>query len=585
MKRFAALYQRLDATTSTNAKVAAMVDYFRDVEAAAQAGRPGSRADGAWAIHFLSGGKLERLVGTGPLRLWAREEAGLPEWLFDESYHSVGDLAETIALVLDAAGLTRRPDEGPAEELSLARWVEERLLPLKKLDDDARRRRVTSWWRELDRAEVFLLGKLLTGALRVGVSRGLVERALAEASGLPKPAIAHRLMGRWTPSAESFAALLAPEDGSADQSRPYPFYLASPLDVPAAGAAELADSLGPADGWVAEWKWDGIRSQLVRRGGAVYLWSRGEELITERFPEIAEAAKLLPDGTVLDGEVLAFRDGAPLPFALLQKRIGRKRLTDKVLAQAPAALMAYDLLEHGGDDWRDRPLEERRDRLAELVTTVGEEPAAAGVFHLSAQVGAPSWSELEKLRDGSRERSVEGLMLKRLGSPYCAGRTRGDWWKWKVDPYSIDAVLLYAQPGHGRRANLLTDYTFAVWKEPPGGGAADGDEPTLVPIAKAYSGLDDGEIRRLDRWLRRHTRERFGPVRSVEPVQVFELHFEGIRLSSRHKSGLALRFPRMARWRTDKLPEDADSLADVRRLLPRGAGDGPLARDLLFDIR
>jgi DNA ligase-1 len=558
MKRFAALYQRLDGTTSTNAKVAAMVDYFQDVEAAVEASHPGPRADGAWAVHFLSGGKLKRLVGTGPLRLWAREEAGLPEWLFDESYHSVGDLAETVSLVLDAAGRTRPEGEESAEDLPLARWVEERLLPLKKLDEDEQRRRVTSWWRELDRREVFLLAKLLTGALRVGVSRGLVERALAEASGLPKPAIAHRLMGRWTPSAHSFAALLAPEDGSEDESRPYPFYLASPLDLPDGGPAALEQPLGPAGDWVAEWKWDGIRSQLVRRGGEVYLWSRGEELITERFPEIAEAARSLPDGTVVDGEVLAFRDGAPLPFALLQKRIGRKSLTDKVLAQAPAALMAYDLLEHGGDDWRDRPLEERRRRLAALLAEAAEETAARGVFHLSEQVRAASWGGLAELRSGSRERGVEGLMLKRLGSPYRSGRKRGDWWKWKVDPYAIDAVLLYAQPGHGRRANLLTDYTFAVW--------ADGD--TLVPIAKAYSGLDDAEIRRLDRWLRRHTRERFGPVRSVEPEQVFELHFEGIRPSSRHKSGVALRFPRMARWRTDKLPADADTLEDVRRLLP-----------------
>lgn len=577
MKRFAALYQRLDSTTSTHAKVAAMVDYFRDVEAAAEDGRPEVRADGAWAVHFLAGSRLKRPVGTGPLKRWAREEAGLPEWLFDESYHSVGDLAETLALVLDAAGLIRPEgdearDEAPGD-LPLAHWVEERLLPLKKQDEDEQRRRVTAWWRHLDRREVFLLGKLLTGSLRVGVSRGLVERALAEASGRPKPVIAHRLMGRWTPSADSFAALLAPEDGSEDPSRPYPFYLASPLDVPAQGSRALGESLGPAAGWVAEWKWDGIRSQLVRRGGAVYLWSRGEELVTERFPEIAEGAFFLPDGTVVDGEVLAFRDGAPLPFALLQKRIGRKKLNDAVLTQAPAALMAYDLLEHGGEDLRARPLEQRRRLLADLLAAAGEERRGAAVLHLSEQLPAPSWEGLDKLRTGSRERGVEGLMLKRLGSPYRSGRKRGDWWKWKVDPHSIDAVLLYAQPGHGRRANLLTDYTFAVWKEPgdDGHGHGDGDgdgERTLVPIAKAYSGLDDAEIRRLDRWLRRHTRERFGPVRSVEPTQVFELHFEGIRPSSRHKSGVALRFPRMARWRTDKLPADADTLSDVRRLLP-----------------
>jgi DNA ligase 1 len=282
----------------------------------------------------------------------------------------------------------------------------------------------------------------------------------------------------------------------------------------------------------------------------VHIWSRGEELITERFPEIARAAlSLVSDGSVLDGEILAWRDGRPLPFALLQRRIGRKSLTEKILAEAPAVFLAYDLLEEGGRDLRERPLAERRDGLEARLER------GRPVLLLSPRLEAPSWAAAEGLRGEARERGVEGLMLKSLGSPYGTGRRRGDWWKWKIEPYRFDAVLLYAQPGHGRRANLLTDYTFGVWSE-----------GELVTIAKAYSGLSDPEILALDGWIRQHTVQKFGPVRSVEPVQVFEIACEGIAPSPRHRSGIAVRFPRMARWRTDKRPEDADTLEQVRGL-------------------
>jgi DNA ligase-1 len=435
-----------------------------------------------------------------------------------------------------------------AEELSLERWMEERVLPLREMDAAAQREAMRRYWTALDASGIFVLNKVITGEFRVGASATLAVRALARVAGVPPATMAHRVMGDWTPSAAFFAALLAPE-ADALASRPYPFFLASPLE----GEPE---ALGPRAEWLAEWKWDGIRAQVVRRGGQAFLWSRGEELVTDRFPEIAEAAGRLPDGTVLDGEVLAYRDGV-LPFASLQTRIGRQRLGPEILAAVPAALMAYDLLEQDGRDLRESPLSARRARLQALLAAAGE-PALL----VSEEVAASSWPELARVREEARERRVEGFMLKRLASPYRSGRRKGDWWKWKIAPFTVDAVLMYAHPGHGRRATLLTDYTFGVWK--------DGE---LVPFAKAYSGLSDEEIRVLDAWIRRHTHDRFGPVRVVEPSQVFELAFEGIARSARHKSGVAVRFPRILRRRPDKPAAEADTLETINALLAaRGGG-------------
>jgi DNA ligase-1 len=526
MKRFAALYDAIDSTTSTNAKVAAMVQYFGEAPA----------ADAAWTVFFLTGRRLKRLVSHPAIRDWTLAATGLEEWLLGECYAVVGDGAETAALVLDQVAVD------VTEVVPLAEWVEGRILPLRDLDPVAQQARVRGWWGSLDRLQRFMLLKILTGELRVGVSQTLVVRALAQAAGLPATTVAARMMGEWAPSAGWFTGLLSHAHTDEDRSRPFPFFLASPLEDP-------VESLGPREDWIAEWKWDGIRAQLVRRAGGVHLWSRGEELITHRFPEIAAAATHLPDGTVLDGEVLGFRDDRPLPFSALQQRIGRQKQVAQMARAVPVVFMAYDVLEDRGADIRHRPLDERRHLLEEHI-------AVPGVLRTSDIVTAPTWSDLAALRSTSRALGVEGLMLKRRSSPYGVGRRRGDWWKWKIDPYTIDAVLIYAQPGSGRRASLLTDYTFGVWH--------DGE---LVPIAKAYSGLSNEEIAELDKWIRRHTRERFGPVRHVEPVHVFELGFEGIAASPRHRSGIAVRFPRMLRWRTDKKAEDADTLEHVRRIL------------------
>jgi DNA ligase-1 len=528
MERFAALYDAIDRTTSTNAKVAAMVRYF-------QTAPP---ADAAWAVFFLTGRRLKRLVPSAAIRAWTLTATGVDAWLLDECYAVVGDGAETAALVLDQVAVATATDA-----TSLSEWLEHRILPLRQLDPAAQQAHVSSWWSGLDRLQRFMLLKILTGELRVGVSQTLVVRALAQAAGLPPTTIAARLMGEWAPDAAWFSGLLSHEHTDDDRSRPYPFFLASPLE----GQVE---ALGPVTEWTVEWKWDGIRAQLVRRADAVHLWSRGEELITHRFPEIAAAATRLPDGTVLDGEVLAYRDERPLPFSALQQRIGRQKQVAQMVRAVPVVFMAYDVLEDEGVDIRTQPLESRR---SILEAHVGRD---RGVLRLSTAVTAASWDELAAMRTNSRRLGVEGFMLKRRSSPYGVGRRRGDWWKWKIDPYTIDAVLIYAQPGSGRRASLLTDYTFGVW-----------DAGELVPIAKAYSGLSNEEIGEMDRWIRRHTRERFGPVRHVEPVQVFELGFEAIARSTRHRSGIAVRFPRMLRWRKDKKPEQADTLDGIRRLL------------------
>jgi DNA ligase 1 len=551
VKRFADLYDAIDRTTSTNAKVAALVSYL-------SAAPP---ADAAWALFFLTGRRLKRLLPSKLLHDWTLEATGLPEWIVEASYAEAGDYAEAIALLVSprprrdvpvrrrtAAGQSSLFDEPSPDtdhtnvDLTLAEWMENRILPLRDVDDEERRVRVMTWWSHLERRELFLLNKLLTGEFRVGVSHTLVVRAVAQVASLPPAVVEHRLMGTWEPSADTFTLLVGPEGPADDPSRPYPFCLASPLEDP-------VETLGPREDWLVEWKWDGIRAQLIHRHGQVFLWSRGEELITERFPEIAAAAGRLPSGTVLDGEIVAFGEGVPRPFSDLQQRIGRQRRVREVAAGIPVVFLAYDVLEEAGVDIRHLAMRDRRDRLLALITN-------DGVLRLSEEVSAPSWDALADLRRDSRARGVEGLMLKRWPSQYRPGRKRGDWWKWKIEPFTMDAVLVYAQPGSGRRATVFTDYTFAVW--------SSGE---LVPVAKAYSGLSDEEIDELDRWIRRHTTERFGPVSAVEPVHVFELGFEAIARSTRHKSGIAVRFPRILRWRKDKPAAEADTLETLESMV------------------
>ena len=549
MRRFAALYSELDASSGTGARVAALAAYFASADP----------ADAAWALHVLLGKQGKRLITGRRLRQICLEGSPIPEWLFDDCYAHVGDSAETIALLWQPSNQEARA-ERPLQD-----WMGELLPAAAALDGVAQAEAVRQLWRGLSPGELLVANKLLTGGLRVGVAQGLVLRALARLSGLEEALLQHRLMGGFEASAEAFLALLAPTDqGAALPSRPYPFFLAAPLELPDA-AAPLP---GPSSAWLAEWKFDGIRGQLIRRSGESFLWSRGEELINAAFPELITAAGCLDEGTVLDGEVLVWPQGTdrPAPFAQLQRRLGRKAPGRKLLAECPASFVAYDLLERGGEDWRPRPLSQRRAALEELHQQLQQTTPTpeAGLLRLSPRLSLDSWTQLEPLRQQASAAAAEGLMLKALESPYLAGRKRGHWWKHKRDPYTLDAVLLYAQAGSGRRANLFTDYTFGLWDRSP---ADPGQPAQLVSFAKAYSGLDDGEITALDRWIRQHTSERFGPVRAVEPEQVFELAFEGLQRSPRHKSGLAVRFPRIRRWRHDKPASEADTLASALALL------------------
>jgi len=571
MKRFAQLFAELDRSTATLAKIDALKRYFASA----------APRDAAWAVYFLAGGKPRQVVPNAVLWATACRRAGIDDWLFDACYQAVGDFAETVAHVL--------PPPGRTSDLGLAEWVEERLLPLRGLSPVEQSDRVAAYWDELDDAGRFLFNKLIGGEFRIGVSKLLVQRALAEGSGVDAKLVAQRMMGYTdkgaTPSAERFAQLTASaEPGPLDVGQPYPFFLAHPLDF---AVEQFEAKLAAPEQWQVEWKYDGIRAQVVKRASRVWIWSRGEELVTERFPEVVAVAQRLADGTVLDGELVAWSEGRVLPFALLQQRIGRKSLTRKVLDDAPVAFIAYDVLEDGGADLRELPQHARRAVLERIV-------AAHPGLVVSPVETRPDWPAYAELRGEARARGVEGFVLKHREARYGTGRRKqddlagGTWWKWKIEPFSVDCVLVYAQPGHGRRASVYTDYTFAVWSRTPQGAdevqaaldaiaarrAPEDDALQLVPFAKAYSGLTDEEFRRVDRVIRRDTVEKFGPVRSVRPSLVLELGFEGIQKSARHKSGIAVRFPRMLRIRDDKPLHEADTLASLEALLALQQGGG-----------
>jgi DNA ligase 1 len=525
MKRFAQLFTELDQTTKTLRKIEALIEYFKVAD----------DRDKLWAIALLTGKRPRRTIRVNLLKEWSAEVAGIPYWLFEESYHVVGDLAETLALI--------HPNKTSDQNHSLTFWVDY-IGQMELLNDSKKKEKILFAWNTMDQMERFVFNKLITGEFRIGVSQKLLVKAVAKFSNVEENILTHRLTGKWSPSTVDFRELIFGENQLDDLSRPYPFFLAYALD-------KEIENLGDPREWYAERKWDGIRGQLLFRKGKMFVWSRGEELVTDKFPEYQTLSTVLPNGIAIDGEVLSFQNGRPLPFNSLQTRIGRKNVTQAILKKSPAVLMAYDLLEYEGKDIRHLPLTERRALLEEIVSNTG-----SNVLILSELVDFSTWDELAGERMKSRECHCEGLMLKRKISPYRTGRKKGDWWKWKIDPLTVDAVLIYAMRGHGRRANLYTDYTFAVW---------DGGD--LVPFAKAYSGLTDEEIRKVDQYVKKNTIDRFGPVRSVVPDLVFEIAFEGIQRSTRHKSGVALRFPRINRWRHDKKIDEANTLADLHQLL------------------
>ena len=536
MKAFAQLFLSLDETNKTNEKVKVLKDYFNNVP----------DTDKMHMLALFTGRKPKRYINSTQIRTWAIEASNIPPWLFGESYQVVGDLAETMALLM--------PQQESTNEKNLTQWVAE-LNGLGNKTEEERKLWLMDSWATLDSQERFVFNKLLTGSFRVGVSQNLVIKALADITKLDAATLTHRIMGNWMPETYTYDQLVQESGASDDISRPYPFFLAYPVQETSdknKSADEMQGLLGDADQWQAEWKWDGIRAQMIKRDGKIFIWSRGEDLATEKFPELHPFLNALPDGTVLDGEILSFQNGLPMPFNVLQTRIGRKNLSKKILEESPVAVIAYDCLEFGAEDIRSKTQSERREILEGLQSAT----SYPETFRLSAIISFGSWEELAEIREQSRAMVAEGIMLKRKSATYQVGRKRGDWWKWKIDPLSVDAVMIYAQKGHGRRADLYTDYTFAVW---------DGDK--LVPFAKAYSGLTDAEINKVDYFIKRNTLEKFGPVRTVKPELVFEIGFEGINKSTRHKSGIALRFPRILRWRHDKPKEEADTLDSLRALL------------------
>ncbi len=536
MRRFTQLFQAIDSTTSLNAKVHALQQYFREADP----------ASAVWALYLLLGKTRKRLITSKVLRDTFLQITNIPDWLFEECYAHTGDTAEVIALLLQDVDLPSPSafPTGTDADIPLWQWMEGIIPTVKSVRSEAEQRDlIVSWWAALQGLEIFVLNKVLTGAFRMGASEKLVIRALAAEFAIPEAVMAHRLMGEFEPTVAVYQRLIQTETAARSPSQPYPFFLASPLEEDKFQQDDVTH-------YQAEWKWDGIRAQIIRRAGEVFIWSRGEDLITEQFPELVTAFLALPDGLVFDGEIICWDGERPLSFNHLQKRLGRKRITPKVMQDYPVQFIAYDLLEYEGDDRRELPLVKRRELLEAALTD------RSPLISLSAIVPCQSIAELRSLRAQSRDHGAEGLVLKALDSPYLVGRKRGYWWKYKVEPMSLDAVLIYAQAGSGKRANLFTDYTFALWQ---------GDE--LVSFAKAYSGLDNAEIDELDRWIRRHTVEKFGPVRSVEPIQVFEIGFEGIAQSNRHKSGISVRFPRILRWRKDKTAHEADTLQAALQLL------------------
>lgn len=525
MKHFAELFTQLDQSNKTSDKMEALRQYFKNA----------SGEDRLWTIALFTHKRPKRQVNTKLLREWCCEWSGIPDWLFEESYQTVGDLAETISLLL--------PLPQGTQDQSLSYWIRY-LMDMENMEVENKKEKIFEAWQNLGREERFIFTKIITGGFRVGVSQNLITQAVADVFDMEKSEVAHRIMGDWSPLSVDFDSLILSKNKVDNLSRPYPFYLSHPLDL-------QFTELGTVEEWQIEWKWDGIRGQIIRRSQESFIWSRGEELMSEKFPELLEMLSSFPSGTVLDGEIVCFKDGKPMPFALLQTRIGRKNITKKILEESPVSFIAYDILEDNGTDIRNHSLEHRRKRLEVVIDEIAHPKLIA-----SPIIESESWEELTKLHHQSRSMMAEGFMLKRKNSPYEVGRKRGNWWKWKIDPLTIDGVLLYAQKGHGRRADLYTDYTLAVW-----------DEEKLVPFAKAYSGLTDAEIREVDKFIKQNTMERFGPVRTVKPALVFEIAFEGIQKSPRHKSGIALRFPRIQRWREDKPIEEANTLKDLKALL------------------
>ena len=525
MEFFSKLFHDLDSTTKTNIRLDFLVDYLTTADP----------KDAIWVCWFLNGKRIKGAIKSSELKELASDYSGFPLWLVEECHDNVGDLAETISLLVGDAVV-------PSNVIGLNSIVDRYIRSLVGMSLDEKRDRLREAWKTFRSEDSLPFHKLLTGGFRMGISSGNLYKALARVGNVEPAVIAQRLSGNWNPGSLTLDDILQPSSSDSRFCVPFPFCLAHPLQ-------EEPYTLGDCNDWQVEWKWDGIRAQLIINSGLSMLWSRGDESVGNSFPEIIEASKLIPHDICLDGEILPWGIDGVGHFSELHKRIGRKSPGFSILERIPTRFMAYDILACDNQDLREKPLSFRREKLEKLLA--GLPPNFP--IGLTSLVYGKDWSTFARLRKESRRRRVEGFMLKRKKSSYATGRVKGGWFKWKVDPFLADMVLVSAQMGHGKRANLYSDYSFAGW--------CNGE---LFTVAKAYSGLSNEEIEDIDDFIRKNISGKFGAVRGVKPKLVFEIAFEGVNISSRHKSGIALRFPRIKRWRKDKLPNDACTLDEIR---------------------
>ena len=556
-RSFGNLINNLEQCNSTKKKINLISVFIKDIDP----------RDGSWILLLLMSSRQKRVITGRRLKDILQASFRMPSWLIDDCFAQVGDSAETISLLwpqlkseltdanIECSEVYNKLFNEPKESKPLHWWMETLLPAIKDATETTQNRLILKLWSDIADQDHYLTNKLITGGFRNGVSKGLVVKSIAKAYKLDESTVLERLMKPIEINNIWFQELTHPVSiNRTDRGAiPYPFYLASPVEI------EKIKETPPAD-WRLEYKWDGIRGQLIKRDTGAYLWSRGEELVNHVFPEIIEMAENLPDGTVLDGEILCWQKDVrkPMAFASLQRRLGRKTVNKKLLKECPTVFLAYDILEHKSIDIRAYNLRDRL-KLLESVQLNYNHPCLV----IDNEKEFAEWEELIQLRDRARLEGAEGLMIKKISSHYLSGRKRGYWWKYKHDPMTLDAVLIYAQAGTGKRANLFTDYTFALWDN----SNKNSKDRKLVTFAKAYSGLNNSELMELDKWIRTHTIERYGPTRVVEQKQIFEIAFEGVMESKRHKCGLAVRFPRIHRWRIDKPVMEADCIEQAQALL------------------
>jgi len=544
MKAFADLWATLEGQLSEARSAQILARYLQQTSA----------EDAAWAIYLLCGKKPKKLLSARELVEYFLQTSGTPGWLFWESDDVVGDVNETIALLNDTfmdetASQQNRNENSHPQQNSLAFWMENQLNTLAEVAQSQRPAFLGNCWQKLGYREAFIINRILTGTWKSNLPLKTIAQALSIVSGQEPMTLMHRLKADWLPNKVFYAKLIAEDQPTFQTEQKFSFGEFKPLEE------SSIESLGAVEDWWLAWQWEGLRVQCIRRADDCFLWSQNGELVTDRFPELHEMAQKLPEGTILEGVIVACSGQAPLPLADLQPRLGGKSVNRKMMESCPVAFVATDLQLLANEDMRNLPAQQRKTRLAQLANDIG-----FPLVHFP-RIEIDQWAHARKLLQEARQHHAEGLSLQRLNSPYPIQNQQADWWSWKVQPHTINAILLYAKMEMaGRSQKQTTEYTFAVWHE-----------DQLVPVARTGIGLPPEEAELLDGWIRANTYERFGPVRSVEPFHVYEIAFDGITPSKRHKCGFVLREPRIINPRPHTPIEEASRLEDLHRLLPVNA--------------